>query len=70
MKRIVQRTRSRMKRRLRMKMMRMRSIQMTVEEGVIARVTSPHSIQTEAAIVEATPDQVLAEADTIKEKQT
>ena len=43
---------------------------MTVEEGVIAKVTSPHSIQTEAAIVEVTPDQALAEADTIKEKQT
>ena len=43
---------------------------MTVEEGVIARVTLPHSIQTEAAIVEAILDQVLAEADTIKEKQT
>ena len=68
MKKIVLRTILKMmKTRLRMKTMRLTSIQMTGEEGVTARVTPPHSILTEAAIVEAMPDQVLAGADTTKE---
>ena len=67
MKKIVLRTILKMMTRLRMKTMRLTSIQMTGEEGVTARVTPPHSILTEAAIIEAMPDQVLAGADTTKE---